>query len=82
MAGKKADRRFVMCVANVGYPAALEVRKVYVSLGQPDSEMKGFLRVIDESGEDYIYPKRFFVTLELPKEAAKVVLAPASGGAA
>jgi len=82
MARKKVERRFVMCVDNDGYPASLEVKKVYVSLGEPDAEMRGFLRVIDESGEDYLFPKRFFVAVELPKAAAKVVLAPASGGAA
>ena len=72
---------FVMCVDNAAYPASLEVRKGYVSLGEPDSEMKGFIRVIDESGEDYLFPKKYFVGVELAKTAAKVVLAPATGGA-
>jgi hypothetical protein len=83
MSGPPAVFGFVMRVDNAEYPAALEVRKVYVSLGEPDSETMGFIRVIDESGEDYLYPKRFFVALELPNEAAKVVLAPVvRGGAA
>jgi hypothetical protein len=75
MAQKKIKRGFVMCVDNAAYPASLEVKKMYVALGEPDSEMKGFLRVIDESGEDYLFPKKFFVSVELPKTAAKVVLA-------
>jgi hypothetical protein len=82
MARKKVERRFVLCVNNDEYPAALEVRKLYIALGEADAEMKGFVRVIDESGEDYLYPKRYFVALELPKAAAKALLAPASGGAA
>ena len=56
MAQCKPDRRFVLCVKNEGYPASLEVRKVYQALPDPGSATKGFLRVIDESGEDYLFP--------------------------
>ena len=75
MTRKKVERRFVLCVYNDEYPAALEVRKLYVALGEADAEMKGFVRVIDESSEDYLYPKRYFVALELPKAATKVAVA-------
>lgn len=62
--------RFALCLDNTGYPASLDVRKVYPLLPTTDKE-KGYLRVIDESGEDYLYPSRLFLVLELPVEAEK-----------
>jgi hypothetical protein len=62
---------FVLCIENEGYPASLEPRKVYQVLGDPASEQRGFLRVIDESGEDYLYPARFFVPIQVPQEAER-----------
>jgi hypothetical protein len=81
MARKKV-RRFLLCVNSGGYPASLESRKVYVSLPDADAEAKGFTRVIDESGEDYLYPESLFVPVELPQAAADAVLSAATGGAA
>jgi len=69
---------FVLCLDNQGYPASLEPRKIYRVLGDPPSEARGFLRVIDESGEDYLYPARFFVPIELPEEAERAFLPRAS----
>ena len=66
---------FLMCVDNEGYPASLEVRKVYRVLADAIAESRGFVRVIDESGEDYLYPSEFFVVVEFPQEAAKVFAA-------
>jgi hypothetical protein len=60
------DLNLVICVRNDDYPASLEVRKVYRSLPEPDAERRGLIRVIDESGEDYLYPADHFVTIELP----------------
>ena len=62
---------FVLCIDNEGYPASLEPRKIYQALSDPVSESRGFLRVIDESGEDYLYPARFFVTIQVPQEAER-----------
>lgn len=62
--GKK--KRFVVCVRNTGYPASLELRKIYQALADPEAETHGLLLVIDESGEDYLYPQRFFMSLDLP----------------
>lgn len=56
MAQSEPDRQFLLCVKNEGYPASLEVRKVYQALPDPGSAAIGFLRVIDESGEDYLFP--------------------------
>lgn len=65
------SHRYGVCVNNRGNPAALEVRKIYRLLGDSDAEEKGLVRVIDESGEDYLYPARFFVPIEVPPRAAR-----------
>lgn len=61
------EHRFVICTENSGYEASLELRKLYEVLADPEADKHGYLRVIDESGEDYLYPKSFFVDLELPQ---------------
>jgi Ca2+-binding EF-hand superfamily protein len=61
-------RRFVVCVQNTGYPASLELRKIYQALPDADAEVHNLVRVIDESGEDYLYPKKFFRALDLPQD--------------
>jgi len=63
-----------VCVKNEGYRASLEKRKIYVALPDPVAEEHGQLRVIDESGEDYLYPRRFFVLVTLPQSARKAIL--------
>jgi hypothetical protein len=60
---------FVLCIENEGYPASLELRKVYQILGDPAAEERGLVRVIDETGEDYLYPRSFFVPIQVPREA-------------
>jgi hypothetical protein len=64
--------QFLLCVSNESYPASLEVRKVYQALPDPVAASRGFVRVIDESGEDYLYPSDRFVAVELPQAAARV----------
>ena len=66
---------FLLCVKNAGYPASLEVRKVYQSLPDPAAESRGFVRVIDESGDDYLYSSDCFVAINLPQAAAQVFAA-------
>ncbi len=61
--------RYALCVKNRGYPAALDVRKVYQVLPDSAAEERGMLRVVDESRTDYLYPAGFFVQIELPREA-------------
>jgi len=63
----RRKRRFVVCVRNTGYPASLEVRKIYTSLRDRSAEAHGMLRVVDESGEDYLYPAKFFIAVQLPQ---------------
>lgn len=60
-------KRFVVCVRNAGYPASLELRKLYQALPDADAAAHNLVRVIDESGEDYLYPEKRFVALELPQ---------------
>lgn len=64
--------KYVICVSNRGYSAALEVRKVYRLVPDPAMASRGLVRVVDESGEDYVYPQKFFVPIEVPGEAKRV----------
>ena len=61
-------RQFAVCVANTGYEASLEVRKLYAVPGDSFAEADDLIRVIDESGDDYLYPANLFQKLELPAE--------------
>lgn len=60
------EHSYVVCVENSGYAASLELRKVYLRLPDPKAAADGFVRVIDESGEDYLFPTRFFAAIEAP----------------
>ncbi len=66
-----SDDRFVLCISNEGYPASLDVRRVYRAISDADAEKSGHVRVVDESGEDYLYPHEMFVPIEVPEPAAK-----------
>jgi hypothetical protein len=66
--------RFLICIRNDGYPASLETRKIYQELTDPDAEAQGLVRVIDESGEDYLFPKSMFLPVVLSGEASAVLL--------
>jgi len=74
---KSASKQLVVCVDNDGYPASLEKRKIYVALRDQAAEKHGMLRVIDESGDGYLYPKDFFRLIALPQPVKKAVLAAA-----
>ena len=71
MTAEPAD--LVVCVENSGYEAALERRKLYALLPDLEAETRGLLRVIDESGEDYLYPAGMFYKVELPVAVRKAV---------
>jgi len=74
---KQASKQFVVCVDNEGYPGALEKRKIYLAFRDPRAEKQGLIRVVDESGEDYLYPKAFFRSIALPQALKRAVLAAA-----
>ncbi len=67
----KTRRASAICIDNVAYPAALEILKLYRVLSDPAAEREGDLRVIAESGEDYLYPANYFVPVELPRQTAR-----------
>lgn len=67
--------RFAICIKNKGYSASLEVRKLYAIVRDTAVEKRGLIRVIDESGDDYVYPASFFVAAELPQRVQKVIAA-------
>jgi hypothetical protein len=72
MAKKKPALQFLLCVNNQAYPVSLEVRKVYQAVPDAGAAERHFVRVIDESGEDYLYPESYFVPIELPQAAQEV----------
>ena len=67
--------KLAVCVDNEGYSAPIEKRKIYVTLRDQTAEKHGLVRVIDESGEDYLYPKAFFRPIDLPQPVKRAVLA-------
>ena len=68
-------KQFVVCLKNEGYEVSLERRKIYRVLPDPEAAKHRQIRVVDESGEDYLYPKSFFAPLELPQAIRRAVLA-------
>ena len=74
---KAQTRQLVVCLDNEGYAASLEKRKIYVALPDRAATRHGLVRVVDESGEDYLYPKAFFRTIALPQSLKRAVLAAA-----
>ena len=71
---KTQAKQLVVCVDNDGYAVSLEKRKIYVSLRDAAAEKHGMLRIVDESGEDYLYPESYFLPIQLPQSARKQVL--------
>jgi hypothetical protein len=72
---KTRTKQLVICVDNDGYAVSLEKRKIYVSLRDAAAEKHGMLRIVDKSGDDYLYPKAFFRPVELPIAVRRAVMA-------
>ena len=72
----EAISRFAVCINNSKYPASLELHKIYRVLPDDDAASEGDLRIIDESGEDYLYPAEWFVPIKLPLKVKTSVLKP------
>lgn len=65
---------FVVCINNSDYPASLELHKIYRVIADKEAEDEGDIRVIDESGEDYIYPSSYFVPIQVPQTVEESLL--------
>lgn len=74
MVGTPIRTEFVLCVCNEGVAASLDVGKVYRRLADSMASRPGMLRVVDESGEDYLFPLDFFVPIKLPTAAKRAIL--------
>ena len=70
---KPSSSPFAICVDNAEYPASLELHKLYRVLPDEDAAKDGDVRIIDESGEDYLYPAEYFVVVEVPRQAAQAL---------
>ena len=68
-------KRFAVCVDNKGYEASLIPRKIYEIVPDERAEQDDFVRIIDESGEDYLYHVSHFAFLELPEEVERALVA-------
>ena len=71
---KSRTTHFAVCVDNRGYPASLELHKIYRVLPDEDAAAEGDIRVIDESGEDYLYSAGRFVVIEPPQTVRRSLL--------
>jgi hypothetical protein len=69
-----AQSRFAVCVCNDGYPAALELHRAYPMLPDAQAARHGLVRIVDESGEAYLYPQEFFRPVDLPVAAPRDLL--------
>ena len=72
---KTQTKQLVVCVDNDGYAVSLEKRKIYVALRDTAADKHGMLRIIVESGDDYLYPKALFRSIALPQAVKRAVLA-------
>ena len=67
-------QKFLLCVDNEGYSASLEIRKLYEMIPDKEAERHNQVRIIDESGEDYLYPSKFFAPVKLPMQTKNRIL--------
>lgn len=74
METENSQPRFAICINNTDYPDDLQVRTVYQILPDESAAKSDYIRVIDETGEDYLYPATYFVLVEVPSEVAKTLI--------
>ena len=72
MERETGEKVFVLCIENKDCDD-LEKRKIYQALPDDEAVKEGYLRIIDESGEDYLYPESYFIFVQLPREAQEAV---------
>jgi hypothetical protein len=71
---KTMKQKFLLCVDNEGYEASLEARKLYETIPDKEAERHKQVRIIDESGEDYLYPSKFFAPVRLSMQTKNRIL--------
>lgn len=69
-----SPHQFVVCIDNLDYPAALELHKIYRIIPDEEAAMDGDIRIIDESGEDYLYPSSYFAPIQVPDIVQESIL--------
>lgn len=74
---KTNAKRLVVCIDNEGYLASLERRKIYIALADRAAEVRDLVRIVDETGDNYLYPQSFFREIALPQSVKRAVLAAA-----
>ena len=72
---KNSEKRFAICIDNSNYPVSLELHKVYRVIPDEDAAKDGDLRIIDESGEDYLYATQRFILVDFPVDVANTLAA-------
>jgi hypothetical protein len=75
---KASKAQFAVCIKNKGYEASLEIGKLYRVIPDPSAESHGYVRIVDESGEDYGYAADRFFAIDVPKPLEKALLKTAS----
>ena len=71
---KTVPPQFAVCMKNTGYPSSLELHKIYRVIPDEDAAEDGDIRVVDESGEDYLYPAKWFAELKVPQEVQESLM--------
>ena len=71
MARRSPKALYVVCISNRGYRASLVSRRIYQSLPDPEAAKRSLIRVVDETGEDYLYPSKMFVAIDIPQAVEK-----------
>jgi hypothetical protein len=66
--------KWSLCVSNDGYPVSLAERKLYIQLDDDKAERHGFVRIVDDSGEDYLYPKGMFVAMPIEQVVERLIM--------
>ena len=74
MESESTQTRFAVCINNSAYPDDLKVRTIYQVLADESGARSNYIRVVDETGEDYLYPAELFVIIDVPAEAQKVFM--------
>jgi hypothetical protein len=74
MIKEKTKQQFVVCLNNKGYEASLELGKLYRVIPDEQAAVHGYIRLVDESGEDYVYDAERFFSLELPEQVEEALL--------